>query len=144
MIFCRIRETLSAMLMLSVNVGILFGFILSSHFEYYLVPTLTLSLPIIYLVGSYFFPETPQHLLRKKMYDNAEKSFQFYRNCNNDNKSQCCDIFENFKFNIEKSNQQDSLSHLDFGKYHYFRLDTSTTKTHRVLNSMLFWIYIIL
>ncbi|XP_065357203.1 facilitated trehalose transporter Tret1-like [Calliphora vicina] len=110
----NIRGTLSAMLMLSVNFGILTGFILSSHLDYHLIPFLTISLPIIYLVGSYFFPETPQHLLRKKKYEDAEKSYQFYRNCKSDHKSQCDNAFDNFKSNIEDKNQQTSLSYRDF------------------------------
>ncbi|XP_037811265.1 facilitated trehalose transporter Tret1-like isoform X2 [Lucilia sericata] len=110
----NIRGTLSTMLMLSVNFGILTGFILSSHLDYHLIPFVTISLPIIYLVGSYFFPETPQHLLHKKNYNDAEKSFRFYRNCSSDHKPQCDITFDNFKSNIDKNNQDTSLSYRDF------------------------------
>ncbi|XP_023296254.1 facilitated trehalose transporter Tret1-like [Lucilia cuprina] len=110
----NIRGTLSTMLMLSVNFGILTGFILSSYLDYHLIPFLTISLPIIYLVGSYFFPETPQHLLHKKNYNDAEKSFRFYRNCSSDHKPQSDNTFDNFKSNIDKNNQETSLSYRDF------------------------------
>lgn len=109
-----VRGTLTAMLMLSVTFGILTGFILSTHLAYHLVPFITICLPIIYLIGSCFFPETPQHLLRKKQYDVAEKSFEFYKNCKVKQKQQCSDSFDNMKLNVENVNQQSNLSYRDF------------------------------
>lgn len=111
-----IRGTLSAMIILSVNIGVLIGFILSSHLDYHLIPFLAICLPIIYLIGTYLFPETPQHLLRKKKYSDAEKSFQFYQNYSSSNETKSENTFDNLKLNIENSKQQISLSYRDFGK----------------------------
>ncbi|XP_037927514.1 facilitated trehalose transporter Tret1 [Teleopsis dalmanni] len=74
-----IRGTLASMLMLSLNFGVLLGFILSTHLAYHLIPFIVIFLPLVYLVTAIFFPETPQHLLRKSNYIAAEKSFNFYK-----------------------------------------------------------------
>lgn len=110
------------MLMLSVNFGILLGFILSTHLDYHLVPFISICLPIIYLIGSCFFPETPQHLLKKNQYQAAEKSFEFYKNCSVKQKQQCSDSFDNLKLNIENVNRRSNISYRDFGKYMHSRV----------------------
>ena len=103
--------------MLSVNFGILMGFILSSNLDYHLIPFIVTCLPIIYLIGCFFLPETPHHLLRRGKFEDAEKSFIFYNNCKVNEKQQYEHNFNNLKSNIKNTDQQDSLSYHDFGKY---------------------------
>ena len=100
-----------------VNFGILMGFILSSNLDYHLIPFIVTCLPIIYLIGCFFLPETPHHLLRRGKFEDAEKSFIFYNNCKVNEKQQYEHNFNNLKSNIKNTDQQDSLSYHDFGKY---------------------------
>ncbi|XP_059221130.1 facilitated trehalose transporter Tret1-2 homolog [Stomoxys calcitrans] len=109
-----IRGTLSTMLMLSVNFGVLLGFIVSTHVAYHIIPFCIVTLPIAYLLLALIFPETPQHLLRKKQYISAEESFKFYRNCDADNKQKCNEDFDNLKSLIDNRNEGGSVSYKDF------------------------------
>ncbi|XP_065354591.1 facilitated trehalose transporter Tret1-like [Calliphora vicina] len=75
-----IRGALSSMAMLFLSFGIMTGFVLSSHLDYYLNPCIIIIFPIIYLVAATQFPETPQFLLRKQKIDKAREAFKFYKN----------------------------------------------------------------
>lgn len=61
--------------------GILTGFVISSHVPYHVIPCVVIALPFIYLFLSTRFPETPQQLLRWKREEAAEQSLKYYRNC---------------------------------------------------------------
>lgn len=105
------------MLMLSVNFGVLIGFIVSSHIAYHIIPFCILVLPIIYLLLILMFPETPQYLLRKKKFTAAEESFRFYKNCGIDSKKDDHDnSFDQLKSVIETRSENASLSLRDFGE----------------------------
>lgn len=65
----RIRGRLGSLLMLSVTIGILFGFIAGTYLTYYLVPKIFLPLPIVFFVLFIFFPETPQYYIKRKSFD---------------------------------------------------------------------------
>lgn len=68
-IHCRIRGRLGSLLMLSVTIGILFGFIAGTYLQYFLVPKLFLPLPIVFFVLFIFFPETPQYFIQRKSFE---------------------------------------------------------------------------
>ncbi|KAH8403094.1 hypothetical protein KR222_004966 [Zaprionus bogoriensis] len=77
----NIRGTFASMVMLSVNSGILIGYILGTHLSYYVVPFIVLILPVSYFVSVLLFvQDSPMHLIRKGKFTAAERSFRYYRN----------------------------------------------------------------
>ncbi|XP_061394631.1 facilitated trehalose transporter Tret1 [Musca vetustissima] len=110
----NIRGTLATMLMLSVNTGILIGFIICTHVAYHIIPFCIVTLPVVYLLLAFVLPETPQHLLRKKRYADAEKSFYFYQMCNIKTKLNCRLNFDHLKSIIENINDEGSVAFKDF------------------------------
>lgn len=75
-----IRGALTAMAMMFFSTGLLSGYILATYLDYYLIPCIIVVLPIIYLAGNLFLPETPQCLLKHGREKEAELSFNFYKN----------------------------------------------------------------
>ncbi|XP_058986816.1 facilitated trehalose transporter Tret1 [Musca domestica] len=111
----NIRGTLATMLMLSVNTGILIGFIVSTHVAYHIIPFCIVTLPMVYLILAFVLPETPQHLLRRKKYAEAEKSFNFYQMCNSENKQNISNpAFDQLKSIIENRSDSGSVTYKDF------------------------------
>lgn len=76
----KIRGTLGTKLVLTCNIGILLCFICGEYLTYRIQNTVYLILPIIFFVGMIFLPETPLFLIKMKRFDEAEKSFKFFRN----------------------------------------------------------------
>lgn len=68
------------MFALTLNVGILIGYILSTYVPYHIIPCIVLPIPVLYLIMATYYPETPQYLLRKGKEEKALKSFKFYKN----------------------------------------------------------------
>lgn len=68
------------MVMLSVNLGVLVGYILSTYLAYHIVPFLAIILPIAYFTANLFLPETAPYLLRRSQLTAAETSFRYYQN----------------------------------------------------------------
>ncbi|ALC39241.1 CG14606, partial [Drosophila busckii] len=75
-----IRGALTSMVMLSVNLGILVGYILSSYLPYHVVPFLGILLPIAYFLANLMLPETAPYLLMQSRATAAEASFRYYNN----------------------------------------------------------------
>lgn len=46
------------------NIGILFAFILGNFFSYITSPIVLMGIPVLFLMGILFFPETPQFLIK--------------------------------------------------------------------------------
>ncbi|KAH8263048.1 hypothetical protein KR044_003680 [Drosophila immigrans] len=81
--FCdaNIRGTCATMVMLSVNTGILIGYILGTHVSYYVVPFIVLILPLSYFILVLcFIRDSPMHLIAKGKFAAAEESFRYYKN----------------------------------------------------------------
>ncbi|XP_017075101.1 facilitated trehalose transporter Tret1-like [Drosophila eugracilis] len=77
-----IRGALSSMVMLSVDFGVLSGFILSTYLPYHVVPFLGFIVPVAYFIASLMLPETAPYLLKRSQLGAAEKSFRYYKNEN--------------------------------------------------------------
>ncbi|KAH8412744.1 hypothetical protein KR009_005256 [Drosophila setifemur] len=75
-----IRGALTSMMMLSVDLGILAGYILSTYLAYHLVPFLAIILPVAYFMANLMLPETAPYLLKRSQLGAAENSFRYYRN----------------------------------------------------------------
>lgn len=68
--------------MLSMNIGVMIGYALSSAFHYKTIGFICIGLPIISLILSFcILHETPQQIINGKKEEDAKKSLRFYRNC---------------------------------------------------------------
>ncbi|XP_068151046.1 facilitated trehalose transporter Tret1-like [Drosophila tropicalis] len=89
------------MVMLSVNFGILVGYILSSHLSYHVVPLLGVCLPVLYFLAALLLPESPSYLLKHSKQKEAEKSLRFYKNPRENDEEQSFKMdFEELRSNI--------------------------------------------
>lgn len=104
----RVRGSLGTLLTLSVNIGILIGYIGGTYLDYKTVPYVMMSFPILFIFLFMFMPNTPQYYLKSHQIgvrelimlscytktninhdmslQNAEESLRFYRSC----KSRTC------------------------------------------------------
>ncbi|KAH8267473.1 hypothetical protein KR018_006737 [Drosophila ironensis] len=82
-----IRGRLCSFFTLTMNTGILVGFIVSSHVPYHVIPCAVVGLPILYVLLATRYPEPPQQLLRWEREEEAQKSLRFYRRCDGPNVS---------------------------------------------------------
>ncbi|XP_017854019.1 facilitated trehalose transporter Tret1 [Drosophila busckii] len=77
----KVRGTFGSMVMLSVNIGILLGYILGTHLAYHVIPLVVLIFPLSYFISTLFFiRDSPMHLIRKRKFAAAEQSFRYYKN----------------------------------------------------------------
>ncbi|KAH8403347.1 hypothetical protein KR222_011080, partial [Zaprionus bogoriensis] len=90
----KIRGRLGSMIMVSVNTGVLLGYILAANVEYFHAPFFIIPIPICYFVGNLFLPETPFHLIRAGKFEAAEKSFRFYKNIDKTDKNSMLEFEE--------------------------------------------------
>lgn len=60
-----IRGTLNTIGQVLRNVGVLIGYIIGSQLNYWQVPLINLTLPVIFLLCNLCFPNTPQELIRR-------------------------------------------------------------------------------
>ncbi|KAH8412742.1 hypothetical protein KR009_005258 [Drosophila setifemur] len=116
----NIRGTFSAMVMLSVNVGVLVGYVMGTHMSYYTIPWIVLMFPAIYLVTVLLFiKESPMHLIRMGKYSAAERSFRYYKNIkdtdNINDQTQAMEEFDHMKIAMTKGDQlKDAVTLKDF------------------------------
>lgn len=104
--------------MLSVNMGVLVGYILSTNVGYFTAPFCIIPLPICYFISNLFLPETPFHLINKGKFGAAEKSFRFYKNVRDDDKRSMLE-FEDMKLMLtkERALNVNAFNYKDFGTY---------------------------
>ncbi|KAH8403345.1 hypothetical protein KR222_011072, partial [Zaprionus bogoriensis] len=76
-----VRGRLCSFFNLALNVGVMTGFIVSSYVPYHVIPCSVVILPVLYLLLSTRFPETPQQLLRWEREEAAQQALKYYRNC---------------------------------------------------------------
>ncbi|XP_030079219.1 facilitated trehalose transporter Tret1-like [Drosophila hydei] len=112
----KIRGTFGSMVMLSVNVGVLLGYILGTHLAYHIIPFVVLILPVSYFISNLFFiRESPMHLIRKGKYSEAEQSFRYYKNIKEENQISEMPEFEAMKETLTQSDKNsDKLTVKDF------------------------------
>ncbi|XP_039479065.1 facilitated trehalose transporter Tret1 [Drosophila santomea] len=82
-----IRGRLCSFFTLTMNTGIMVGFVVSSHIAYHVIPCAVVGLPLLYVFLATRYPEPPQQLIRWKREEEAEKSLRFYRRCDGPNVS---------------------------------------------------------
>ncbi|XP_055545641.1 facilitated trehalose transporter Tret1-like [Wyeomyia smithii] len=76
---CKLRGMLGSMLVITLNGGILVGFILGNYLEYFTVPAVMLAFPVLFVGATCPLPETPYSLLKQNRIEKAERSLMFYR-----------------------------------------------------------------
>lgn len=74
----RIRGQLGTIFMYARNSGILIAYILGTYFTYITSSFYFIGITMVFLVGIWFVPSTPQYFLRKNNLVAAQKSFNFY------------------------------------------------------------------
>ncbi|XP_036321248.1 facilitated trehalose transporter Tret1-2 homolog [Rhagoletis pomonella] len=75
-----IRGRLTSLFTLTLNAGMLTGYILASYVPYHWIPIVVLPLPVLFLLIEFYLPETPSYLLRCEQEALAENSLKFYMN----------------------------------------------------------------
>lgn len=76
---CRIRGALGSYLMVFVSFGILVSFVAGTYLPYASVPYVFIFLPVLYVLGVLWLPDTCPQLLGASRLAEAERSFVFYR-----------------------------------------------------------------
>ncbi|XP_008547949.1 facilitated trehalose transporter Tret1 [Microplitis demolitor] len=75
-----IRGQLGSLMVFSVNIGILMGYVLGAVMSYQLFAISSLILPMVFLGSFAFLPETPSYLVRKDRMNDAAKSLMWLKN----------------------------------------------------------------
>ncbi|EDW29084.1 GL18608 [Drosophila persimilis] len=105
----HIRGRLGSMILLSVNTGVLTGYIISTTVSYFTAPPFIIALPVCYFICNFLFPETPHHLIRKGKFAAAEKSFRFYKNIKSED-IKAVREFEELKSALTKAQAESDMS----------------------------------
>ncbi|XP_058809015.1 facilitated trehalose transporter Tret1-like [Phymastichus coffea] len=77
-----VRGVIGSLLLFSINIGILFAYIVGAFLSYRLLGILSLIFPVVFVVAMTFIPETPAYLVRRHRPIEARKSLMFYRGNN--------------------------------------------------------------
>ncbi|XP_037708825.1 facilitated trehalose transporter Tret1 [Drosophila subpulchrella] len=111
----NVRGRLGSIILLSVNTGVLAGYIVSTSFDYFTSPPFIIALPVCYFICIFLFPETPHHLIRKGKVEAAKKSFMFYKNITKDD-IKAESEFEELKYLLtkEQNEKAKSFNYKDF------------------------------
>jgi MFS family permease len=75
----RIRGALCASFSVICNVGIFVEFILAEYMDFRNAAILIGIVSLGFMIGFYFMPESPQYLISKRKFDEAEIAFKFLR-----------------------------------------------------------------
>ncbi|XP_069687043.1 facilitated trehalose transporter Tret1-2 homolog [Periplaneta americana] len=78
----NVRGALGSYIMLFANSGILFSFALGSHVSYYTFAYIVILVPILYLLGFIWLPETPTYFVTRGKYTEAKRSLEWLRGRN--------------------------------------------------------------
>ncbi|GFG38197.1 hypothetical protein Cfor_03802, partial [Coptotermes formosanus] len=74
-----VRGALGSYLPLFTNAGILFAYITGSYVSYYTFAYIAIAIPVVYVVGLIWLPETPNYLVYRGKYAEAERSLRWLR-----------------------------------------------------------------
>lgn len=75
----NIRGGLSSSFSVICNSGILVEFILAEYTDFRKAAILMAVISVVFMVGFAFMPESPQYLISKKQFEEAENAFKFFR-----------------------------------------------------------------
>lgn len=98
------------MMMLSVNLGIVAGYIMSTYLAYHIVPFLAIILPIAYFAANLFLPETAPYLLKTSRLTAAEASYKYYQNQRVDMEEASKASFEELRLAVDAQKTQNKIA----------------------------------
>ncbi|XP_063989788.1 facilitated trehalose transporter Tret1-like isoform X2 [Diachasmimorpha longicaudata] len=75
-----IRGALGSLLSFGINIGGFLSFILGATLNYHTFAVCGLIVPVMFIVGFVFLPESPAYFMRKGFIDNATRSLMWLRN----------------------------------------------------------------
>jgi len=128
-LFRSIRGRLCSFFTLTMNTGIMVGFVVSSHIAYHVIPCAVVGLPLLYVFLATRYPEPPQQLIRWQRVEEAEQSLRFYRRCDGPSVSKEAERayqkeFDEMRLAIQQQNKEsdaNALSFSDFRKRYILR-----------------------
>lgn len=74
-----VRGALGSYLTLFTNAGILFAYVIGSYVSYYTFVYIAILIPVMYVVGLIWLPETPNYFVNRGKYTEAERSLRWLR-----------------------------------------------------------------
>ncbi|PSN54599.1 Facilitated trehalose transporter Tret1 [Blattella germanica] len=77
-----IRGALGSFLMLFLNIGILFGYIIGAYVNYYTYAYIGILFPLLFIFCYYWLPETPMYLIKIGESNKAKRSLSYLRGKN--------------------------------------------------------------
>ncbi|XP_058058247.1 facilitated trehalose transporter Tret1-like [Anopheles bellator] len=75
----RIRGALGSLLVLSCCVGVQLAYLTGALLPYATIPWICLSVPVVFLAGFAFIPESPYYLSKMQQHQAAEDSLRYFR-----------------------------------------------------------------
>lgn len=75
----NVRGVFGSMLSFFRNVGLIFGYVISSYVDYYTVPWIAITPLILFFFGYCYAQETPEFLVKKGDLHGAELALKRYR-----------------------------------------------------------------
>ncbi|CAG2057600.1 unnamed protein product [Timema podura] len=75
----NIRGTLGTYMMLFTNAGVVFSYLVGFYSSYLIFSCVCLIMPVAFLVGFFFLPESPVYLLKQGKYYEAEKALYWFK-----------------------------------------------------------------
>lgn len=80
----HIRGQLCSSFSVICNVGIFIEFIMAEYVDFRNASIIIGLISLAFVIGFSFFPETPQYLISRNKFEEAEKAFKFFRGLNGD------------------------------------------------------------
>ncbi|XP_037710220.1 facilitated trehalose transporter Tret1 [Drosophila subpulchrella] len=117
-----IRGRLCSFFTLTMNTGIMVGFVVSSHIAYHVIPCAVVGLPLLYVFLATRYPEPPQQLIRWQRVEKAEQSLRFYRRCDGPTVSKEAERayqkeFDEMRLAIQQQNKESDDNGLSFSDF---------------------------
>ncbi|KAL7028651.1 hypothetical protein ACKWTF_005938 [Chironomus riparius] len=103
----KVRGILGSLLVLVCNVGLLFAYICGGYFDYFTQIYLILPFSAAFILLFAKYPDSPSSLMKRKLFDEAEKSFLFYRSIEKYSR-EAKTLFEDSVSNVHSNEEKDN------------------------------------
>ncbi|GAB0087740.1 hypothetical protein DMENIID0001_020840 [Sergentomyia squamirostris] len=112
----KLRTTINNLFGININIGIFLGKILTEKFGYYAVPIAIITITIIFVGLFVLIPDSPEYLVYRSRFEDAESSLKFYRGVKSDDPlpRACIQELEEMKTILNHRSQQTSVTIKDF------------------------------
>ncbi|XP_070495771.1 facilitated trehalose transporter Tret1-like [Chironomus tepperi] len=110
----KVRGVLGSFLVLICNAGLLFAYICGGYFDYYTQIYMIIPFSAAFILLFAKYPDSPTSLIKRKLFDEAEKSFLFYRSIEKYSR-EAKSLFEDNVLNAQSNDEKDNkISVKDF------------------------------